>query len=433
MLFLVVAAGMLISLPRHRAALPLLLGAIYIGTAQQVEIGPLHFSAMRVLVVFGFIRLMVKGERISGRFNALDWAMVLWAMAALTSSIFHSDGALVFRLGLVFDTLGIYILFRVFVSELNDIVNIFKMVCILIVPVAAAMLYEKLTGNNHFDVLGGGSGDAEYRNGHFRARGPFTHAILAGTIGAGCLPLALYFWQQNRKLALAGLAAAGGIIFASGSSGPIMSAMTVLGAMLLWKVQRHVRLIRWLVVMLLVVLNFIMNDPVYFLVARIDITGGSTGYYRAQLIKSTIEHFNEWWFAGTDYTRHWMPTGIPANPNHTDITNHYIAMGVMGGLPLMLLFMWILFVAFAGIGKLLKSYENAPVEQRFLIWTLGATLFGHATTFFSISYFDQANVFLYLLLANIGTLLAVQPSLAPVTSSEKVPDSPEDLKGTVVI
>ena len=418
LLFLVVAVAMLLSLPRNRAVLPLLIGATYIGTYQVVEIGPLHFQAMRFLVLFGLIRLLVKGERISGRANTLDWAMVRWAFVLLATSPFHVSTGLIGRVGYVFDTVGIYLLFRVFISDWDDIVKIFEMICLLIVPVAAAMLLEKLNGNNLFELLGGSPWSAEYRNGHFRARGPFTHAILAGTIGAACLPMALYLWRSQRKIACAGLAAAGGIVFASGSSGPIMSAMSVIGAMLLWKVHSQLRVIRWLAIVGLFILNFNMNDPVYFLVARIDITGGSTGYYRAQLIRSTIEHFNEWWMAGTDYTRHWMPSGISANPNSCDITNHFIAMAVIGGLPLMLLFMWILFTAFAGVGKLLRQNESLPVEWQFLAWTLGAMLFGHVTTFFSISYFDQATVFLYLPLACIGSLLALQPNTAPANYLE---------------
>ncbi len=63
--------------------------------------------------------------------------------------------------------------------------------------------------------------------------------------------------------------------------------------------------------------------------ARIDIIGGSQGYYRAQLIRSSLEHLSEWWATGTDYTRHWMSSGIYANNRHTDITNHFLAMGVM--------------------------------------------------------------------------------------------------------
>jgi hypothetical protein len=142
------------------------------------------------------------------------------------------------------------------------------------------------------------------------------------------------------------------------------------------------------------------------LLARIDITGGSTGWHRAALIRAAIENFGDWWIIGTDYTRDWMPTGVGWSENHTDITNHYIQMGVYGGVALMALFICILWRAFLCVGEIVRRWKDKPVEQRFIVWVLGATLFGHVAAFMGISYFDQSIVFLYSLLAAIGSLHA---------------------------
>jgi hypothetical protein len=135
------------------------------------------------------------------------------------------------------------------------------------------------------------------------------------------------------------------------------------------------------------------------------------------LVQSTINHFSEWWFAGTDHTLHWMLTGIAADPNHTDMTNFYIQMGVWGGLPLMLLFMWLLVAAFIRVGKALRANQGAPLSNQFVIWALGSILFAHGTTFWSISYFDQTIVFLCLALACIGSLPIVQNTAASVAAN----------------
>jgi hypothetical protein len=409
----IIATGMLMfSLPRQWGPLALLIGAAYLPGNQELEIGPLHFTAVRILVAVGLLRVMTKGERVMGGMNSLDKWMILWAVWLICSSVFHDSGVVITRLGAVFDDLGIYILFRVFLQELDDILSVFKIVCVVFIPLTAALLCEKATGKNYFGLLFGGWTEALVRNGHVRAQGPFEHPILAGTVGAVCLPMALSLWRQQRKLALVGLAATGGIIVASASSGPIMTLFSILGAMALWKIRGHLRAIRWSVVMLIVVLNFVMNDPVYFLVARIDLAGGSTGWYRAQLIRSAIEHFGEWWLAGTDYTRHWMDVMI--NSKQTDITNYYIQMGVWGGLPLMLLFIGVLTVAFKAVGRALRASQDAPPEYQFMIWTLGSILFGHATTFFSVSYFDQTVVFLFFVLAAIGSLKSAVLNAAPI-------------------
>jgi hypothetical protein len=242
---------------------------------------------------------------------------------------------------------------------------------------------------------------------------------MAGSVGAVCFPLAFYMWQQKRMLALVGMAATCAIVYASGSSGPIMTVLAVCFAMALWMIQNHLRLIRWLAVLMVIILAMIMNDPVYYILARINITGGSTGWHRAALIDGAIKHFDNWWLVGTDYTRDWMPTGIEANANNTDITNHFLLMGVWGGMPLMLLFIWVLTVAFRMVGRELKMQAQAPVGRRFLIWILGSILFADVVTFMSISYFDQqTSIFLYLLLAAIGSICITKAVELPVDGVE---------------
>jgi hypothetical protein len=153
----------------------------------------------------------------------------------------------------------------------------------------------------------------------------------------------------------------------------------------------------------LITLAVAMKAPVYYLIARIDLTGGSTGWHRAALIESAIRHIDEWWWAGTDYTRHWMPTGVSWSPEHTDITNEYLNMGVIGGLPLMTLFIATLAVAFIFVGRLQQGSNDVPGETRFMVWGFGAALFAHTVSFISVSYFDQSILFVYMTLAAIGS------------------------------
>ena len=369
---------------------------------QVLELGPLSFPVVRLLATIGFIRVLLKGERIAGGINILDKMLIAWAIWLLLSSSFHTASVLVVRIGLIWTELGNYFLFRVFLREPEDLIRLFKTVGILLLPVAVLMLIERLTGINYFAGLGGVYPEAAFRQGHFRAQGPFAHAILAGTVGAVCFPMALYVWGINRWVSLLGVAVASIVVFASGASGPVMMVLATLFALALWKVQKWVRVFVWLGLAATVVLQIVMNDPVYFLMARIDITGGSTGWYRAALIQSAIYHLDEWWLAGTDYTRHWMATGVYANQANTDITNHILQMGVWGGLPLVFLLIGVLVAAFSIVSKALKLNTNASRDQRFLIWTLGALLFGHVSNFFSISYYDQSIVYYYLVLAGVA-------------------------------
>ena len=413
-LFTLITSALMLRLPRNWAPLPFLMAASYVTLGQQLEVGPMHLPVIRVLIAIGLLRVNMNGERVARGMNSLDRAMILWAIWCVCSLVFHTPDVLIFRLGILYDALGIYYLFRVFIQGFEDVRTVFKIVCLLLLPVAMEMLVEKFKGINLFSAIGFGVASVNTTHGHFRAQGPFGHAILAGNVGAVCLPMALYFWREQRKLALVGITATAAMVFASGSSGPVMTTLAVVAALAIWKFRAYLRVIRWILVLLPIGLSFLMKDPPYYLLARIDITGGSTGYFRARLIESAVEHLNEWWLAGTDYTRHWMPSGIPANGNHTDMTNYYLQMGVWGGLLLMLLFIWVLIVAFKRVGKGLQVNKKAPFDRQFLVWTLGSILVGHATTFVSISYFDQTFVFLYLVLACIGSLKILQPAAAPI-------------------
>lgn len=404
--FLLINILALLLLPRRLAPMPLLVGACYMTLGQGIELGLFHFPVIRMLIVVGLVRVIIRGESLVGRMNRLDWLMVVWAAWALISSLFHTNvfGVFVNDLGLVYNSCGIYFLLRVFCQSLDDVVMLCRITAILLIPLSIMILFEKMTDHNLFSALGGVSEISAIRDGRTRAQGPFAHSILAGTVGAVCLPLMIGIWQQHRKIAIAGILACFSIVFAATSSGPIMSAVAAIGALFMWRYRNRMRLVRWLAVLGYIGLDLVMKAPAYYLIARIDLTGSSTSWHRAFLIESALNHLSEWWLAGTDYTRNWMPTGVPWSADQTDITNHYLSMGVLGGLPLMLLFIAILAKGFSFVGQSLRQSSDLPHNSRFMIWALGASLFAHAATFISVSYFDQSFVFIYLTLAAIGSV-----------------------------
>jgi hypothetical protein len=399
-LLLVANAAALLVLPPRWAALPLLVGACYMPFGPGMELGPLHFPALRLLIAVGLLRVLARGERLAGGVNGLDRLMLLWVAWAIGSSVLHRDVSATFvnRLGLVYNACGIYFLLRVFCRSPDDVVGLCRIAAILLAPLALALLSEQATGRNLYAALGGAAPVSELRGGVIRAQGPFLHPILAGSVGATSLPLMFALWRRQRAIAIAGMAACLAMIYASASSGPILSAAFGLGALALWPWRRHMRLLRWVAVLGYVLLDLAMEAPAYYLIARVDLTGSSTSWHRSELIRAAIRHFSDWWLAGTDYTRNWLATGVGWSANHVDVTNYYIMMGVYGGLALMLLFIAVLAKGFAMVGQAVHAADPAA---GFVMWSLGATLFAHAATFVSVSYFDQSVVFLYLTLAAI--------------------------------
>src|SRR5271170_7885899 len=79
----VLIAGVLICiLPRSKAIIPFLAAGILIPIDQVLVVGGLHFPMLRVLVLFGFVRifwgkLSEKGEIFSGGMNGIDRAVIV--------------------------------------------------------------------------------------------------------------------------------------------------------------------------------------------------------------------------------------------------------------------------------------------------------------------------------------------------------------------
>lgn len=411
--------------PRRWAPLPLLLGCCYMTLEQGITLGPFNFSVIRLLLAAGFVRVLVKGERPVGGLNGMDRILIAFSIWALISSQFHDPPAstLINRLGLVYNVSGVYFLIRCFCCSLQDLVGIIKAIAIILLPVALEMVFEQATARNLFGEVFGGALEPSMRNGRLRAQGPFAHSILAGTIGAACVPLMAGIWREHPRAAKIGMAACLVMVLSSASSGPLMSLMLAVFALAFWR-WRHLARRLWILAMVgYVVLDLVMEAPAYYIIARFDLVGGSTGWYRARLIQSALRHLNEWWFAGTDYTRHWMAHAVPGNPNQVDITNHYLKMGVLGGLPLMFLFIALMWFAFRYVGNYLRAHQNARVEDQYLIWALGASLFAHAATCFSVSYFDQSFVFLYMTFGLAGSLRAMaNPLLESATATDPQTD-----------
>ena len=93
----------------------------------------------------------------------------------------------------------------------------------------------------------------------------------------------------------------------------------------------------------------------------------------------------------------------------------------------MLLFIGGVCVAFGYVGRALAVDPENPTDYSFLVWVLGSILFGHATTFLSVSYFDQTIFLYYFVLASIGSLCA----LAPVPLFDVAKESQNDLEPAV--
>jgi hypothetical protein len=408
-IFIVVMGISMLFLPRRFAALPVIMTACYITLGQVMGVGPLHFSMMRMIIFFGCLRVIIRKEFRAITFNSIDKIIVAYVVtSAIVYYLLRQDTeAFINTLGFAYNALGLYFIFRAIVHDVSDYYLIFKMLAFVMVPLACAMLVEKATGRNFFSIFGGVPEFTMVREGKLRCQGAFSHPILAGTFGATSIPFFIALWVKGTGYKLAaviGIISATIITITPSSSGPETAYAVVILGLFMWRLRDNMRMIRWVTLFALVALHMVMKAPVWALIGKLSEVIGGGGWHRVMLIDAAVDHFNEWWLLGTDYTRHWMPTGVTWSEKHTDITNHFIGIGIHGGLISLLLFVTSLVYCFKTIGVRMKEIDPADFPLKFTVWCLGVSLFSHIASFTSVSYFDQIIVFWYLLLAIIAAL-----------------------------
>jgi len=405
----IILSFLVLLLPRRQAAIPLILAACYLTLGQQIVIFSLNFTILRIIIFFGWIRILLRKELYEIKINALDKLMVWWVIVAIVTGVFliKTFGGFINRMGFAYNTLGLYFFFRATVSDFEDVDYIIAVLAVIVFPLAVIMVHEKLTGHNIFSIFGGVPEVSAVRNGRLRCQGPFRHPILAGTFGATLMPLMVGQWLKggrSRLIDLMGIIGATVITVTPSSSGPAVAYCFVTIGMLMWPLRDRMRIVRRALLIGILSLHFIMKAPVWFLIARLSELIGGTGYHRSKIIDQAIRYFNEWWLVGTTYTAHWMPYVLPNNPKMTDITSQYIGQAVDGGIGRLILFILIIIRAFRNVGEALHSFDEEDFGNRILCWAIGVSLLGHTVSFISVAYFDQIIVFWYLLLSMIASL-----------------------------
>jgi hypothetical protein len=410
-------------LPRRYVILPFIAMCFFLTVGQTISMFGLNFTMLRFLIFFGWLRLILWKELTPLRLNVIDVIVLSWvvSLVVMYTLLVQHPLAVINRLGAAYDALGLYFLFRYLITDHEDFERALAITAVLAVPLAIAMLLESKSGRNLFFVLGGVPEITIERDGIFRCQGPFSHPILAGTVGATLTPLFIGLWFTRglyKGLAVIGALAALTVTVTSASSGPWMACAYGILAITLWPIHAYMRYLRWGALILLVTLHMAMKSPIWFLIGRLSNFVGGTGWHRAELIDQAINHFDEWWLVGTKYTAHWNLGTLPNEPDMADITNQYILEGVNGGLLTMILFISIIAFCFRNIGRAIKQVEKQSLAVKMSLWAMGASLFSHVVSFLSVSYFDQMIMLWYFLLASISSVTSHVLSMQEGGSTE---------------
>ena len=405
----VVAVAMLIAIvlimrsPREKAITPFLLACFSIPMGQVVVLAGVHFTVLRILIIAGLVRRATfagstSDGKFPGGFNPVDRMVVLWTLSSMIilSVQWMEMQELIHNLGDFLDALGGYLVVRFLIPDAEAIRRTIKTLAVVCVIQGAFMINEQISHVNVFGLLGGIPLAVTLRDGKIRSEGVMG-CISAGAFAGALIPLFLWLWTERkyRTLACAGLAGATAMVFTSNSSTSVLALGASVLGLAFWPLRKQMRLLRWGLALTLVTLHLVMKAPVWALIARVDLTGSSSGYHRYMLVDNCIRHFSDWWFLGYKYYNLW-------GWDMWDLCNQFVVQALIGGLLTLVAYILIFSRSFGAIGKARKLVEGDR-GQEWLLWCMGATLFSVTVAHFGINYPAMMELGLFTFWAVIST------------------------------
>lgn len=383
--------------PRKWILLPFVMAACIVPQDQRIIIFDLDFTTIRFCIIFAILRLYLCNEVRRIKWNAFDKLFLTWVIVGAVVYViqWHNMRAVIYKSGVLYDSLGLYWIFRMSIKSWDDIHRIVKMFAIFAIISAPLIIYERVTQNNPFALLGHVKG--VFHRGRFRCEGPFPHFIMMGLFWASVVPVFVSYFAVRRSKSLFFLASVCALIcvILSGSSTPLMAVVAIAFFGALWKYRRYGRTIALGFGAMIFALHVVMNAPVWHLISRVNVFSGSTGWHRYNLFNQFVKNIGEWFLLGCRGVEHW---GVYKG----DITNQYVLEGVRGGAVTLVVFviMAIQAVRITGI----CSMKSRSREKRILCWGFCVSILGHCVSFWGVSYFGQIMLLLYFTLSIVSFL-----------------------------
>jgi hypothetical protein len=419
-LAMLIVIGLIFTRPRNQVIVPFLLGCFTIPLQQVVVLGGLHFTVLRILIIAALIRRAILGGTSSagkfpGGLNGVDRMAMLWTISlqTLVSLQWMEMQSFIHNLGDFLDILGGYLVVRFFIPDGETVRRTIKTLAVICIIQGVCMLNEQVAHVNVFGYVGGLGPGLTIRDGKIRSEGVLG-CISAGAFAGALIPLFLWLWTERkcRMLAYAGLAGATTMVFTSNSSTSLLALAATALAILFWPLRKQMTPIRRGLALMLVGLHLVMHGPVWSLIARVDLTGSSSGYHRYYLVDNCIRHFSDWWLLGYKDYPSWGFMMF-------DCCNQFVVQAVGGGLLALVAYIMIFSRSFGAIGKARKRVEGDRGREWFL-WCMGSALFSIVVAHFGINYPAMMEIGLFTLWACIS--VAAFEARRPAEAKVEIPD-----------
>lgn len=412
---MLIAVVLILSQPRHKAIIPFLLTFFTVPAGQVLVVAGIHFTMHQILILTVLARMVAsRGSstwgKFPGGFNDLDKVVALWALSTLIVFYleFLETPVLIKALGDLVINLGGYVAVRFLIPDREALGRTVKVLAVVCMIQGVCMSTELFTYQNVFGPIGGPS--PTIREGHVRAEGSMG-TLYAGAFAGILIPVFLWLCIEgkSRLVAVAGIAGATGMVLASHASTAWLAYGGSVAGLCFWPLRKHMRLVRWGILITLAGLHLVMNGPVWSLIEKIDLTGGSSSYHRYMLVDNCIRHFGDWWLLGFKNYGAW---GF----DMWDLCNQFVVAALTGGLVTLVIFITIYTRSFRTIGDAMRQVSGDRAQQ-LLFWCLGSTLFASIVASFGINYMTHLTI-CFLTLVSCVSVSTVSAKKVAVPTSE---------------
>lgn len=416
MVALVLTIVLVLVLPRKYIIVPLLLSIFLIPRGQVIVVAGIHLYLKTIILLIGVIRLVRAKFRIAGGLNEIDKLFIVWGFYRTVAAMATNwPAGLAEQVDFCVTAYCGYFLLRHLIQDKEDIVRAVKTLALVAVILGTCMAYEHAHDVNIFGFLGGAPLKPEIRDGAIRAQATFGHSILAGCFGGTLVPLFYWLWKSgaDKRFAVMGLAGSTLMVLTSNSSTPVLAYAAGLLGLFFWPIRQYMRTVRWGIVLALAILSLSMKAPVWYVIAHVNVIGGSGGYDRAYLVDVFMRHISDWWLIGTNQNGNW-------GYDMWDLSNQFVAEGETGGLVTFICFIAMISYSFKRLGMARRRVKG---KNEWLFWCLGSVMLAHIFAYFGVAYWDQTQIwwFLFLAMISAATVTIQSPNVKVRSTSTKPP------------
>lgn len=434
----IIASILVFLLPPFPAFLVYLATFLWYPSYLSAPLGTIDFTVHRIIILVFYIKLYMMTKLFSRfKFIWLDKVVIIYFVAQLVAgSITTPSLAMLLenRAGRMFDIVLPYFATRLVITDRERYFTFLKAVLMIAAPLAIVGIYQCFSGYNPFGFMihysAWARGRPAYppmsRLGLTRANVVFAHPIMFGLFFAMFSPICaglLGYVKQNKVLCGVGMFFMALGLFSCVSSGPALAILCSMAFMAFFRYRKSWRVMAISVVVMCAVVE-VLSDRHFFEVIDRFTLNSATAWYRSRLIEVAFFEggMRGHWIAGFGYNADpgWGP--IIDTRSYVDIVNHYILVlvrfGLIGFIPFVMMNV-------EAIKRLRLSDKLASQKgDHWLIWCVGASLFGMYCSFMSVALFEQILTLFYVILAICGVMPAiVAPSKLSLHGRHNVLDS----------